>query len=444
MNLKDQLEDFSKNFSQKLPFLKKKKAKPEEDPDAVLDENPNAGLSTGDTGPIPGINRKWVRGGAIALVGIFLMAFWYGSSDTMKQSQDKDKQQVEQKTDLPNSDREAKRLSQTNDYETLISQDQARAAKNKNGQGGTTTQAQRQGGTTTQAQRQTAAASTAATQTPQIPRQAPQVQVAQQPVSVPAAVSAAEKAQAEEEKAVADRLKDQFAAAIAFSTGEFSTANATGNNSTAEAVNEIIGGGSGSQSAQSNATYYEPTSNTIMSGTLIPVMLLTGINTDVAGQVMAQVQTDVYDFMGTSLLIPAGSKLMGSYEQNATNGRVQVTFTTLQTPDGGSWSIGNSLVAVDGAGYMGIAGKVNRHTGRVISGGVIGSAIAALGSLAAGNTSSSDTYTAGQLASQGALSNLINVTSDMIQSSANVKETVTVQPGYQFNVYVTSNISFGD
>lgn len=200
-----------------------------------------------------------------------------------------------------------------------------------------------------------------------------------------------------------------------------------------------------SERVQKKTEYIEPNDSTLDAGTVIPVRLLTGINTDVAGQVMVQVLTDIYDTAtGTKLLIPQGSKLTGVYEKKAvSNGRVPITFKQLTLPDGGSWTISENIVAVDGAGYTGVAGKIHHHTGRKISAGAMGSAIAALGSLAAGNISSNvDTYTAGQIAAQGATANLINMTSSMLKESADIENTVTIEPGYEFNVYVTENIIF--
>lgn len=199
------------------------------------------------------------------------------------------------------------------------------------------------------------------------------------------------------------------------------------------------------KSAQKKLEYYEPNDSTLDAGTIIPVRLLTGINTDVEGQVLAQILADVYDTAtGTKLLIPRGSKLIGSYEKKSvTNGRVPVTFKLLTLPNGGSWTISENIVAIDGAGYTGVKGKIHHHTGQKISAGTVSSAIAALGSLAAGNVSANNnTYTAGQIAAQGATANLINITSSMLKDSAEVKNTVTIEPGYEFNVYVTNNITF--
>ena len=196
---------------------------------------------------------------------------------------------------------------------------------------------------------------------------------------------------------------------------------------------------------QKVAKYSEPNESTLDAGTVIPVRLLTGIDTSVEGQVMAQVLADVYDTAtGTKLLIPQGSKLTGAYEKKLVgNGRVPVTFRQLTMPDGSSWTISENMVAIDGAGYTGISGKVHHHTGQKISAGAIGASIAALGSLAAGNVSSdNETYTAGQIAAQGAMASMINTTSNLLKEASEVENTVTIEPGYEFNVYVTENITF--
>lgn len=196
---------------------------------------------------------------------------------------------------------------------------------------------------------------------------------------------------------------------------------------------------------QVKSEYFEPNDSTLVAGTVIPVRLLTGINTNLEGQVMVEVLSDVYDTTtGTKLLIPQGSRLTGAYDKKSvSNGRVGISFKQLVMPDGGSWSISENIVAIDGAGYTGISGKIHHHTGEKISAGAIGASIAALGSLAAGNVSSSnDTYTAGQIATQGAVANLINTTSGLLKDASEIENTVTVEPGYEFSVYVTNNITF--
>ena len=238
------------------------------------------------------------------------------------------------------------------------------------------------------------------------------------------------------EEKVSKRLRnenDKYKSEISFAR--------VGVNQNSEQNNET----NGSVQMQKKPEYHAPDNSTLDAGTVIPVRLLTGINTDVAGQVMAQVLIDVYDTAtGTKLLIPQGSKITGSYEKKAVkNGRVPVTFKQLTLLNGSSWIISENLVAIDGAGYTGIAGKVHHHTGQKVSAGAIGSAVAALSSVAAGNVSAkNDTYTAGQIAAQGATANLINMTSNLLKESSDIENTVTVEPGYEFNIYVTENLTF--
>lgn len=204
--------------------------------------------------------------------------------------------------------------------------------------------------------------------------------------------------------------------------------------------------GAGGSLAINSLSGYAPADRfTLSAGCVIPAMLLTGINTDIEGEVMAQICSDALDTLtGSNILIPAGSRLIGKYSSaNTQSGRVGINFTTLVFPDGSSFNVGDAFAAIDGKGTSGIMGKVNNHYNRVITGGLIGGSIAALSSLAGGNIASgSTTYSAGQLATQGAVSSLINTTSSIINKAASANATVTVQPGYQFNIFVTKNISF--
>lgn len=244
------------------------------------------------------------------------------------------------------------------------------------------------------------------------------------------------------EQSKTESTQDRLKAAISFALGQGgSTNNAIGGS----AASTSAAASGGSDTTDGAVTYMAPSDTFLQVGTVIPAMLCSGINTDVGGQVSAQVQADVYDSAtGSTLLIPAGSRLMGSYEAGkaSTSGRLSITFTTLILPNGGSYNIGQSMIATDADGYMGIAGNVNSHTGKAISGGMLSTAIAALGSLATGGTSSSsNTYSAGQLAEQGAMSSLITSASSLFNKGASIQATITVDPGYQFNVYIKQGIS---
>lgn len=273
-------------------------------------------------------------------------------------------------------------------------------------------------------------------------------------IASPAAAPAMPSAQTQESKAqrAADEMEKRFASAIDFALGRSPAASqpAAGADH-APAGNAVVPTSAQAPAPTSNSlqtaslSYATGNPYTLQAGTTIPAMLFSGINTDAPGQVTAQVTADVYDTLSQrNVLIPVGSRLLGEYEGGgAESGRIAVTFRTLILPNGDAYDIGSSMVAVDGAGYNGITGKVHRHTMRQISAGMFSSAIAALGSLASGDSSSQNSYTGGQIAMQGAMANLINSTSQLFSKAAGgIKPTVTIEPGYQFTIYVKQPITF--
>lgn len=223
-------------------------------------------------------------------------------------------------------------------------------------------------------------------------------------------------ASSQEEKSLADRFKS----AIAFALGDTTAAP--------DSSTDVASASSSSGSDNGGFSYSAPSSDVLQAGTVIPVMLYSGINTDTAGQVTAQVESDVYDTAtGSNLLIPAGSRIIGSYESGANeSGRVHVTFSTIVLPDGGSYSVGSSMVAVDGQGYNGIQGNLHRHSAQKIGNGLLNAAFTAL------STISVDRVTLGQ------------DTFNNLTSNNDVKPTITVDPGYEFNIYVTQPIAFSN
>ena len=114
-----------------------------------------------------------------------------------------------------------------------------------------------------------------------------------------------------------------------------------------------------------------------MAGTLIPATLVTGLNSDLPGQVIGQVTENIYDTVaGRHLLIPQGAKLIGSYESMNSFGdtRAFVTWSRLIFPNGNSIVL-DDLGAVDGQGQAGLRDKVDAHTGKVIKASVLSSVL---------------------------------------------------------------------
>lgn len=186
--------------------------------------------------------------------------------------------------------------------------------------------------------------------------------------------------------------------------------------------------------------------NTVMTGTVISATLLSGINSQIGGQVIAQINSDVYDSLtGYNLLIPSGSRIIGSYTGGAKNGqsRVDIAWISLIFPDGRSYNVENMFKMVDAQGYAGIEGKVNNHTGKQIGAGVLASAIGALGNIASGNNYSEYGWrNSGDLAVQGATTSLINTASEIFKKQMNIEPEITVNPGTTINIMAVNNIVF--
>lgn len=186
--------------------------------------------------------------------------------------------------------------------------------------------------------------------------------------------------------------------------------------------------------------------NTILAGTLINATLLSGINSQIGGQIMAQINNNIYDSLyGNNLLIPAGSKIIGQYESAIKQGqsRVDISWNTLIFPNGDTYNVENMFKSVDAQGYAGIKGDVNNHTGKQIGAGILASAIGALGNIATGNNYSEYGWrNSGDLAAQGAATSLINTASKLFEKQMNIEPEITVNPGTSVNIMTITNLVF--
>ena len=120
-----------------------------------------------------------------------------------------------------------------------------------------------------------------------------------------------------------------------------------------------------SQSLASPRSPYE-----VKAGTIIPTSLITGMNSDLPGQVIGQVRENVYDTVsGNYLLIPQGSRLLATYDSAVTFGqeRVLVCWNRLIRPDGSSIPL-ECMPGVDLSGQAGFADQVDNHWWRIITG----------------------------------------------------------------------------
>ena len=176
----------------------------------------------------------------------------------------------------------------------------------------------------------------------------------------------------------------------------------------------------------------------VMAGNLIPAALVTGLNSDLPGQVIGQVTENVYDTVtGNHLLIPQGARLMGRYDSVIAFGqsRALVVWTRLILPNGDSIQLDN-LPGSDAQGFAGLKDKVDRHTWQFLKGAVLSSLLSVGSELASDDDN--DTLTR---ALQNAGQDTANIAGQrIIERNLNVQPTLKVRPGWRFNVIVSRDL----
>lgn len=185
----------------------------------------------------------------------------------------------------------------------------------------------------------------------------------------------------------------------------------------------------------------------LRAGFVVPATLISGINSDLPGQIMAQVAQPVYDTpTGRHLLIPQGARLIGAYSSEVAYGqaRVLVAWQRIVFPDGKAMDIG-AMPGADSAGYAGFNDQVNNHYVRTFASAFLMSAVTAgiaLSQDRGGRTDHRDTQRAGDALSEALGQQLGQVTAQMIAKNLNISPTLAIRPGYRFNVIVTKDMTF--
>lgn len=161
---------------------------------------------------------------------------------------------------------------------------------------------------------------------------------------------------------------------------------------------------------------------------------------------MAQVSQDVYDTpTGRHLLIPQGSRLVGSYSSDVAYGqsRVLVAWQRIVFPDGKAMDIG-SMPGGDQAGYSGFKDKVNNHYFRLFGSALLMSAVTAGVALSQedDNEGFGSETTASSAMSEALGQQLGQVTAQLISKNLNIAPTLEIRPGFRFNVIVTKDLTF--
>ncbi|MGV7121229.1 TrbI/VirB10 family protein [Sphingopyxis sp. 550A] len=180
---------------------------------------------------------------------------------------------------------------------------------------------------------------------------------------------------------------------------------------------------------------------TVQAGSVIAASLITGLNSDLPGLVTAQITENVYDSVtGQSLLIPQGSRLVGSYDSVVAFGqsRALVVWQRIILPDGSSIRIDN-VPATDTQGYAGLSDQIDRHTWQLLK-GVALSTLLGVGTELGWSDGESDLVRAIRQSTQ---QNGTRAGDQLVTRDLDIQPTLRVRPGWPLRVVVHKDIVVG-
>jgi type IV secretory pathway VirB10-like protein len=182
-----------------------------------------------------------------------------------------------------------------------------------------------------------------------------------------------------------------------------------------------------------------PTSKYIVqAGSVIPAALLTGIRSDLPGQVTGQVTENVYDSpTGRYLLVPQGSKLIGVYDSQVSFGqsRVLLVWTRMIFPNGRSIVLERQAGA-DPEGYAGLEDQVDYHWDRLFMAAALSTLLGVGSELGASNTDSDIV----RALRRGSADSLNQTGQQIVRRNLNVQPTLTIRPGFPVRVIVNRDL----
>jgi type IV secretion system protein TrbI len=179
----------------------------------------------------------------------------------------------------------------------------------------------------------------------------------------------------------------------------------------------------------------------VQAGNIIPAALITGIRSDLPGQITAQVTENVFDSpTGRFLLVPQGTRLIGIYDSQVAFGqsRVLLVWTRLIMPNGRSIVL-ECQPGADTAGYAGLEDDVDNHWGALFKAALLSTLLGVgseLGSTT-GTGGNSDVITALR---RGSSDSLNQTGQKVVQRNLDIQPTLTIRPGFPVRVIVNRDL----
>lgn len=193
------------------------------------------------------------------------------------------------------------------------------------------------------------------------------------------------------------------------------------------------------QKTVSSSRLEQPASSyVVQAGSVIQAALITGLRSDLPGQVTAQVTANVFDSpTGKILLIPQGARLIGQYDAQISFGqsRALLVWTRLILPTGRSIVLERQPGA-DTEGYAGLEDAVDNHWGTLFKAAAL-STLLSVGAEAGNSNNENDLTLALR---SGASTSFSRIGEQVVGRSLNVQPTITIRPGFAVRVMVTKDL----
>lgn len=178
--------------------------------------------------------------------------------------------------------------------------------------------------------------------------------------------------------------------------------------------------------------------NVLQAGAVIAAALITGIRSDLPGQITAQVTENVYDSpTGRILLIPQGTRVIGQYDSGVGFGqrRVLLVWNRLIFPNGRSIVL-ERQPGTDAEGYAGLEDGVDYHWGELFK----AAALSTLLSMGSEMGSSDEESSIVRALRRGAADSVSDVGQQVVSRQLTIAPTLTVRPGFPVRVIVTRDL----
>lgn len=176
----------------------------------------------------------------------------------------------------------------------------------------------------------------------------------------------------------------------------------------------------------------------LSAGTVIPASLVTGLNSDLPGMVLAQVTENVRDSAtGSAILVPQGARLIGAYDSVVAYGqrRALVAWKRIVFPDGSSVTL-DDVPATDSGGYAGVRDGVDSHTWQLLK-GIALSTLLGVGTQLSFGGSESDLVRAIR---ESAQQNAAHAGDQITMRNLEVQPTLTVRPGWPIRAVLNKDL----